>query len=206
MTTAGSVVYVVDDESSVRRALSRLLKSVGLSVVTFASALDFLEHDRPDVPSCLILDVRMPGMTGLTLQEHLISRLSQIPIIFLTGHGTVPMGVTAMKAGAVDFLEKPADERRLLEAIHRALEKDRRARLEKAGRERILDRLTSLAQEEREVLTLLADGLSEARVAQRLERGEEEVAEVKLRGMKKMEASSLADLIRMFDRIRKMTS
>ena len=206
MSPPGSVVYVVDDESSVRRALARLMKSVDLEVVTFASALEFLEYDRPDIPSCLVLDVRMPGMTGPTLQEHLLSRLSQVQIIFLTGHGTVPMGVAAMKAGAVDFLEKPADDRLLLEAIHRALEKDRRSRLEKAGRERVLDRLTSLSQQEREVITLLADGLSEGQIARQLDRSEEEVGRDWSRGMEKMGAGSLADLIRMFDQIRSITS
>lgn len=206
MSTAGSVVYVVDDESSVRRALARLMKSVGLEVVTFASALDFLEYERPDTPSCLVLDVRMPGMTGLTLQEHLFSRLSQVPIIFLTGHGTVPMGISAMKAGAVDFLEKPADDRLLLEAIHRALEKDRRARLEKAGRERVLDRLASLSQGERKVITLLADGLPEGEIARQLDRSNDEIGRECVRGMEKMGAGSLADLIRMFDRIRSLIS
>lgn len=206
MTSIRSVVFVVDDESSVRRALARLMKSVGLDVVTFASAHDFLEYDRPDIPSCLVLDVRMPGMTGPALQEHLLSRLSQVQIIFLTGHGTVPMGVAAMKAGAVDFLEKPVDDRLLLEAIHRALEKDRRSRLEKAGRERVLDRLASLSQREREVITLLADGLSEEQVARQLERSGEEIGRDWSQGMEKMGAGSLADLIRMFDRIRSITS
>ena len=119
-----ATVFVVDDDDAVRRSLERLVRSVGLEVVAFPSAQDFLDHEPPDGPACLILDVRMPGLSGLDLQQKLTEEGFRVPVIFMTGHGTVPMSVRAMKAGAVDFLQKPFDEQELLDAVNQALERD----------------------------------------------------------------------------------
>src|SRR5215510_14057075 len=133
MNTSEQIVFVIDDDESMREALKSLMRSVGLSVETFASAHEFMQTRRPDVPACLILDVRMPGLSGLDLQRDLAEANIRIPIIFITGHGDIPMSVRAMKAGAVEFLTKPFRDQDLLDAIQQALERDRRARSEQAG-------------------------------------------------------------------------
>jgi FixJ family two-component response regulator len=195
------VVFVVDDDSSVRRALERLLKSVGLDVETFGSASEFLERGAPDRPACLVLDVRMPGLSGLDLQKELAAAGLAVPVIFMTGHGTVPMSVRAMKAGAVDFLEKPIDDQVLLDAVHQAISIDRRSRDQRSARRSIEERVGSLTPREREVFALVVQGLLNKQIAGELGTSEKTVKVHRGRVMQKMQADSLADLVRMAERV-----
>lgn len=195
------IVFVVDDDDSVRRALSRLIRSVGLEVETFASAQEFLDRRPPDRPACIVTDVRMPGPSGLDLQEELIRAGRTTPIIFMTGHGTVPMSVRAMKAGAVDFLQKPVDEQLLLDAIHKALERANRERQEQAQLEEIQARIATLTAREREVFELVVSGLLNKQVAAELGASEKTIKIHRARVMHKMQADSLADLVRMAERL-----
>jgi FixJ family two-component response regulator len=193
-------VYVVDDDPSVRAGLSRLLQSMGLTVKTFASAREFLEQAVSEEPGCLIVDLRMPAMNGLELQEQLMTRNLNLPVIFLTGYGTVPASVRAMKRGAVDFLEKPVDDQVLLDAIYQALEKDRGNRHNQAEAKAIQDRLKSLTPREYEVFTLITTGLLNKQVAYELGTAEKTIKVHRARIMEKMHCESLAQLVRLAEK------
>ena len=189
-------VFIVDDDPSVRDSLQFLLESVGLKVKTFASAQDFLDGADPEAPGCLLLDVRMPGMSGLDLQEQLGKAGIFLPIVFITGHGTVPMSVRAMKAGAVDFLQKPFEQQDLLNAVYQAIEQDRQARLKRDELREIHKRINFLTPREYEVFTLLVSGMLNKQVASRLGTTERTIKAHRSRIMEKMQAESLADLVR----------
>jgi FixJ family two-component response regulator len=198
---ADSIVYVIDDDDSVRRALARLIRSMGLRVETFPSAEAFLAHELADLPSCLILDVRLPGPSGLDLQATLGQSQTTLPIIFITGHGSVPASVRAMKSGAVDFLQKPFDDQELIDGIRGALSRSRTARAAAARRAAIQRRLDGLTPREREVLRLVVAGMVNKRIAADLGAAEKTIKVHRGRVMKKMEADSVAELVRMMHQI-----
>ncbi|HEY3065486.1 MAG TPA: response regulator transcription factor [Methylomirabilota bacterium] len=199
--TADRLVYVVDDDEKVRRALSRLIRSVGLDVQTFPSAKAFLEHELPDRPACLVLDLRLRGPSGLDLQTTLAEKQLTIPIIFISGHGTVPASVRAMKGGALDFLEKPFDDAQLLDSIERALSRSRDERLEHAERSVLQRRMETLTPREREVMALVVRGMLNKQIAAELGAAEKTIKIHRGRVMKKMQAESVAELIRMAQRL-----
>jgi FixJ family two-component response regulator len=190
-------VFVVDDDGNIRSALARLIRSLGMQVKTFASAREFLGCQRPDGPACLILDVRLAGENGLMVQDALRTAACHPPIIFLTGHGTVPMCVRAMKAGAVDFLLKPVDDEDLLAAISTALEQDYRTRHSQRQRAELLQRVATLTPREQEVMDLVITGLLNKEIAYTLGTGEKTIKAHRARVMQKMQASSVAELVRM---------
>jgi FixJ family two-component response regulator len=193
-------VYIVDDEETVRRSVSRLVRSVGLNAETFGSAQAFLDHGRPDGPACLVLDVRLPGLSGLDLQSALGPIQHRVPIIFITGRGNIPMSVRAMKGGALDFLRKPLESQELLDAIQRALARSREGLAQEAERARIERRVANLTPREREVLALVVTGMLNKQIAAELGAAEKTVKVHRGRVMKKMEADSVADLVRMTQR------
>jgi FixJ family two-component response regulator len=201
MKTGDPIVFVVDDDPSMREALADLIASVGLSVEAFKSAPEFLEHRRPDAPACLVLDVRLPGLSGLDLQRELLRTEAPIPIIFITGHGDIPMSVRAMKEGAVEFLPKPFRDQDLLDAIQHAIEIDRVARQERTVVAAVSRRYESLTKREREVMKLIVLGLLNKQIAARL--GSSEVTVKMHRGqvMHKMKAESAIQLARMAEKI-----
>jgi FixJ family two-component response regulator len=190
------VVYVVDDDPGIRRALARLFRSVGLDVVTFPAAQAFIDAAPSRRPACLVLDVRLPGLGGLDLQSHLGPAQELLPIVFITGHGNVPMSVRAMKGGAVDFLQKPFEDEDLLAAVHRALALSRRGATESAARADVQQRLETLTPREREVLELVVTGMLNKQIAAALGAAEKTVKVHRGRVMHKMKASSVAELVR----------
>ena len=201
MTAAEAMVFVVDDDVGTRESLKNLIRSVGLRVEAFASAQDFLGSTRPDVPGCLVLDVRLPGLSGLDLQKRMAEVELEIPIVFITGHGDIPMSVRAMKAGAVEFLTKPFRDQELLDAIQQALERDRNAREQRAEIEELRSRYRLLTPREREVMALVVTGLLNKQVAGELGTSEASVKVHRQHVMEKMRAGSLAALVRMADRV-----
>jgi FixJ family two-component response regulator len=198
---AEPVVFAVDDDASMREALSSLLRSVGLRVLTFVSASDFLIAERPDAPACLVLDVRLSEISGLELQRVLATARDPLPIIFITGHGDIPMSVRAMKAGAVEFLTKPFRHRDLLDAVRHALEGDRLARQQRALDVEIKARYDSLTARERQVLREVVAGKLNKQIAATLGVAEITIKVHRQRVMAKMSVRSLADLVRIAQRV-----
>jgi FixJ family two-component response regulator len=202
MTEADAIVFVVDDDESVRQSLKNLIGSVGLKVQAFASAQEFLRSQLTDVPGCLVLDVRLPGLSGLDLQKRMVEAGMEMPIIFITGHGDIPMTVRAIKAGAVEFLTKPFRDQDLLDAIQQALERDRVAREQRGKIEELRSRFDSLTPREREVMGLVVAGLLNKQIAGELGTSETTIKIHRHQVMEKMGAGSLAELVRMADRLK----
>jgi len=196
-----ALVYVVDDDESMCRALSRLLRSVGLEAKTFPSARAFLDYTPPDRLACLVLDVRLPGPSGLDLQSALSQARRDIPTVFISAHGSVPTSVRAMKGGAVDFLEKPFNDQELLDCVQRALQRSREERADRAERVELKQRLEMLTPREREVLTLVVAGRLNKQIADILGSAEKTIKVHRGRVMQKMQADSVADLVRMTEKL-----
>jgi RNA polymerase sigma factor (sigma-70 family) len=196
------VVFVVDDDPSVRSSLKFLLSTVGLQVESFESANSFLREKPPDSPSCLVLDVRLPGLSGLDFQRELTARNIGIPIVFVTGHGDIPMSVRAMKAGAVEFLTKPFHDQDLLDAIHIALERDRVRREQEEEVANLRQRFQSLTPREQEVISMVVSGMLNKQISAQLGTSENTVKVHRSRAMGKMQAQSLPDLVRMIEKLK----
>jgi RNA polymerase sigma factor (sigma-70 family) len=201
MSKPECIVFVIDDDPSVRSAIKRLIGSVGLQVELFGSAQEFLASKLPNMPGCLVLDIRLPGISGLGLQRQLAEANIQIPIIFITAHSNVPMTVRAMKAGAVEFLTKPFGDQDLLDAIHLALEKDRGRRLQEAELAILRERFELLSPRQREVVAMVVSGMLNKQIAAQIGTTENTVKVHRSRAMEKMQANSLADLIKMIERL-----
>ena len=202
MTDLEPIVFVVDDDASVRDAIGNLLESVGIRAQMFGSTEEFMRAQRPDVPSCLILDVRLPGTSGLEFQEQLEKAGVEIPIIFITAHGDIPMTKRAMKAGAIEFLTKPFEKKDLLDAVAHGLERDRLSRQERADLFLLQSRLDQLTSREREVMDLVVSGLINKQIATQLGLSEVTVKIHRGRVMQKMQAASLADLVRIAEKLK----
>jgi FixJ family two-component response regulator len=202
MNNARPIVFVVDDDPDVCVSMKRLIRSLGLEVQTFNSAQDFLRTKRPDAPGCLVLDVRLPDLSGLDLQQELAKTNVDLPVVFVTGHADIPMSVRAMKAGAVEFLTKPFREQDLLEAIQHAIGQHRTSRERRAEISELQQRQDSLTPREREVFPLVASGLLNKQIADKLGASETTVKIHRGQLMRKMKADSLADLVRMSERLR----
>jgi FixJ family two-component response regulator len=196
MKTPGAVVFVVEDDESMRNALKNLLRSVGLKAELFESGQEFLQHKLPDVPCCLVLDVRLPGLSGLDVQKEMMKAANRIPIIFITAHGDIPMSVRAMKAGAVEFLTKPFRDQDLLDAIQSSLELDRTRRLQEGELIKLEERLHTLTPRERALLPLIVSGRPNKEIAAEVGISEITVKVHRANVMRKMQADSFADLIR----------
>ena len=201
MSAAAPIVFVVDDDAGVRAATQRLLKSVGLTTETFAAPQEFLKRSPHDGPSCLILDVRFPGMSGLELQSKLLEASVRIPIIFITAHGDIPMTVTAMKSGAVEFLTKPVRDQDLLDAIHHALERDRLARQQQSEISELRRRYEQLTARERQVMRLVISGMANKEIASALGTSEVTAKVHRSQVMHKMKVKYLVELGRMAERL-----
>jgi FixJ family two-component response regulator len=201
MSEGQAVVFVIDDDESMRRSLATLLRSVGLDARVYSSPQEFMSAERPDAPACLVLDVRLPGMSGLAFQERLANEGIALPIIFITGHGDVPMTARAMKAGAVEFLTKPFDDQVLLDAIHGAIERDRRKRRDAADLAELTARYRALTEREREVMKLVVTGRVNKQIAAELGLSVVTVKVHRGQVMRKMLAKSMPELVRMADRL-----
>lgn len=198
---AGPTVFIVDDDVSVREALSGLALSIGLHVEAFSSAKEFLRYERPEVPACLVLDVRLPGQSGLELQRELAAGSNPIPVIIITAHGDIPMSVSAMKAGAVDFLTKPFREQDLLDAIHRALERESEALKHRSETAELRARHERLTPREREVMALVVRGLLNKQIAAELGTSEVTVKIQRGQVMQKMQTESVPELVRIWQKM-----
>jgi FixJ family two-component response regulator len=194
------IVYVIDDEEQIRSGMRRLLQSVGLKVETFSSTRDFLLAERPDAPACLLLDIRMPGTSGLDFQRQLSEAEISVPIIFMSGHGDVPMTVRAMKEGAREFLTKPVRSQDLIDAVHEAIEHDRKSRIEREDMITLRNRFLLLTPREKDVLELVVAGLLNKQIADRLGTSELTVKSHRAHVMSKVAADSLAHLVRMYEK------
>ena len=197
MSSSNATIFVVDDDTSVRTALKRLIRSLGFTVETFDSAQAFLKREPYDGPACLILDIRMPGTSGIELQDELAEEDIQIPIIFITGHGNIQMSVKAMKAGALDFIEKPFEDQKLIDAIHTAIARSKQDRAKLFEIQEVQGRVNSLTPRDYEVFMLVVSGMLNKQIALELGMSEKTVKVHRGRVMQKMEAASLADLVRM---------
>ena len=201
MPEVPAFVFVIDDDPSMRGALEDLVGSIGLQVRPFASPQDFLRSQLPDAPGCLVLDVRLPGMSGLAFQKELARLGVALPIIFITGHGDIPMSVRAMKAGAVEFLTKPFHDQELLDAIHTAIERDRERRREAVLVAELQERYATLTERERQIMALVVIGRANKQIAGELNLSEMTVKVHRGQVMRKMKAASLPELVRMADRV-----
>ena len=195
------IVFVIDDDASMRVAITRLLSAVGLRSKTFSSGQEFLSCELPDVSGCVILDVRLPGLNGLELQREMVERGMHFPIVFITGHGDIPMSVQAMKAGAIEFLTKPFRDQDLLDAVRSGLDLDREARQRRAEIDRLRCALERLTQREREVMSLVVSGLLNKQIALRLGTSEKTIKIHRGHVMRKMGADSFADLVKMSQKL-----
>jgi FixJ family two-component response regulator len=201
MGEPGPIVLILDDDLSVREAVRSLIRSAGLRCETFATAAELLAHPRPDEPACLVLDVQLPGGSGLDLPTQLRRKGMELPIIFITGHGTIPMSVRAMKAGALEFLTKPFSERELLDAVQQALDRDRERRAAQAGREALRAQFAKLTGRERDVFELVVTGRMNKEIASELGTAEQTIKQHRGRVMRKLGARSVADLVHMAERL-----
>ena len=201
MSGDDSIVFIIDDDQSMRDALTRLLGTVGLRAQAFGTPQEFLNTKRPDIPTCLVLDVRLPGVSGLDLQREVADVDPPIQIVFITAHGDIPMTVQALKAGAVDFLTKPFRDQQLLDAVQHAIDRDRTARHRRARLAELRRRYESLTQREREVITLVVTGLLNKQIAAQLRTSEATVKAHRAQLMRKMEAESVAQLVTIAERL-----
>ncbi len=197
MTEPDAIVYVVDDDASVRKAMARMFESIGLLVETFESAREFLDHQRAELKGCLILDVNMPGQSGIELQEQLVSSHFDLPIVFMTGEGDIPMTVKAIQAGAIDFLPKPVDDQKLIETVQRAIDRNASDREELALLREFRRRVDSLSKREHDVMMLVITGMLNKQIAKRLGITENTVKVHRGRAMQKTEVDSVAELVRL---------
>ena len=201
MTEVEPIVFIVDDDESFRKSLSRLLTSAGHQVETFSSAIEFLDHDPYDGPACLLLDIRMPELSGLELQKELAKSNRTLSIIFITGHGSIPLSVQAMKAGAVDFIEKPYEEQTLLDSVNLAIKKDKLAKQKLTELKEIQHLVESLTPQEHKVFIMVAAGMLNKQIAFEIGISERTVKAHRARVMQKMQTESLADLVRVAEQV-----